>query len=109
MIFTDRISRWLPKPEKKFTADITYGMLASGSCFLSLGSKRWVLEDTVIHIDDSDVVKSSGYKFELLGIVRDGSANTSKKIFMKKDTTLQRPVFLQPAIILSVFSLGLSF
>ncbi len=33
----------------------------------------------VIHIDDSDVVKPDGYKFESLGIVRDGSESTSTK------------------------------
>ncbi len=33
--FSNKISRNLSKPEKKFTADITYGMLASGSCLLT--------------------------------------------------------------------------
>ena len=33
--FTNKISKHLPKPERKFTADITYGMLASGSCLLT--------------------------------------------------------------------------
>lgn len=33
--FTNLISRHLSKPEKKFSADITYGMLASGSCLLT--------------------------------------------------------------------------
>ena len=35
LTFTNKISKHLPKPEKKFTADITYGMLASGSCLLT--------------------------------------------------------------------------
>ncbi|MEF9917569.1 MAG: hypothetical protein RR746_09495, partial [Lachnospiraceae bacterium] len=35
LTFTNKISRHLAKPEKKFTADITYGMLASGSCLLT--------------------------------------------------------------------------
>lgn len=38
----------------------------------------------VIHIDDSDVVKQDGYKFESLGIVRDGSESTSTKNMYKK-------------------------
>ncbi|RRD88890.1 transposase, partial [Clostridiales bacterium COT073_COT-073] len=38
----------------------------------------------VIHIDDSDVVKPDGYKFEALGIVRDGSESTSTKNVYKK-------------------------
>ena len=35
LTFTNKISKHLSKPEKKFTADITYGMLASGSCLLT--------------------------------------------------------------------------
>lgn len=33
--FSNKISRTLPKTGRKFTADITYGMLASGSCLLT--------------------------------------------------------------------------
>ena len=35
LAFTNKISKNLTKPERKFTADITYGMLASGSCLLT--------------------------------------------------------------------------
>ena len=35
LAFTNKISKDLLRPEKKFTADITYGMLASGSCLLT--------------------------------------------------------------------------
>ena len=35
--------------------------------------RRWVPQEPVIHIDDSDVVKPGGRKFESLGLVRDGS------------------------------------
>lgn len=35
LTFTNKISRHLSKPEKKFAADITYGILASGSCLLT--------------------------------------------------------------------------
>ena len=35
LTFTNKISKRLPKPERKFTADITYGMPASGSCLLT--------------------------------------------------------------------------
>lgn len=34
--------------------------------------KKWCPAQPVIHIDDSDVVKPNGYKFESLGWVRDG-------------------------------------
>ena len=137
LTFSNKISRQLSKPERKFTADITYGMLASRSCLLTdvvdqlhenskkinivdrlsrhLGKgtpaqaassylqtiKKWVPETPVIHIDDSDVVKPDGYKFESLGIVRDGSESTSAKNVYKKGyhvteacvlTTISHPV-----------------
>ena len=118
--FSNKISGNLSKPERKFTADITYGILASGSCLLTdicdqlhepskkinvvdrlsrhleKGTpasavsaylqqvKKWVPVDPVIHIDDSDIVKPDGYKFEDLGIVRDGSESTSTKNVYKK-------------------------
>ena len=120
LTFTNKISRQLTKPERKFTADITYGMLAAKSCLLTdvvdqlhedskkinivdrlskhldKGTptkaaasylqmiKKWVPSEPVIHIDDSDVVKPDGYKFESLGIVRDGSESTSTKNVYKK-------------------------
>lgn len=120
LTFTNKFSKRLSKPERKFTADITYGMLASGSCLLTdvadqlhedskkinvvdrlsrhldKGTpakaafsylqqiKKWVPAEPVIHIDDSDVVKPEGYKFESLGIVRDGSESTSTKNVYKK-------------------------
>lgn len=40
--------------------------------------------EPIIYIDDSDVVKPDGYKFESLGIVRDGSESTSTKSVYKK-------------------------
>ena len=120
LTFANKISKRLPKPERKFIADITYGMLASGSCLLTdvvdqlhepskkinivdrlsrhldKGTpastadsylqqvKKWVPAAPVIHIDDSDVVKPDGHKFEALGIVRDGSESTSAKNVYKK-------------------------
>ena len=35
LTFSNKISRQLSKPDKKFNADMTYGMLASGSCLLT--------------------------------------------------------------------------
>ena len=35
LTFSNKISRLLSKPDKKFTADMTYGMLSSGSCLLT--------------------------------------------------------------------------
>ena len=118
--FSNKISKNLPKPEKKFMADMNYGILASGSCLLTdivdqlhepsrkinivdrlskhlakgtsedvLRSylaqvKKWCPEHPVVHVDDSDVVKPDGYKFESLGWVRDGSESTATKNIYKK-------------------------
>ena len=118
--FSNKISKNLPKPEKKFMADMNYGILASSSCLLTdivdqlhepsrkinivdrlskhlakgtsedvLRSylaqvKKWCPEHPVVHIDDSDVVKPDGYKFESLGWVRDGSESTATKNIYKK-------------------------
>ena len=118
--FSNKISRKLSKPNRKFTADMTYGMLASGSCLLTdvvdqlhedskkvnsverltrhlnkgipnaaLSSylhtiRKWVLNEPVIHIDDSDIIKPDGRKFEALGLVRDGSKSTDTKNVYEK-------------------------
>jgi len=118
--FSNKISRKLSKPDRKFTADMTYGMLASNSCLLTdvvdqlhedskkvnsverltrhlnkgipkaaLSSylhtiQKWVPDQPVIHIDDSDIVKPDGYKFEALGLVRDGSKSTDTKNVYEK-------------------------
>ena len=120
LTFTNKISKHLSKPNKKFTADITYGILASKSCLLTdvadqlhesskkinvvdrlsrhleKGTpasaaasylqqvKKWTPDEPVVYIDDSDVVKPDGHKFESLGIVRDGSESTSTKNVYKK-------------------------
>ena len=120
LVFSNKISRRLSKPEKKFTADMTYGVLASESClltdivdqlhedakkvnsverltrhlnkgipFAALNSylstiRKWVPKEPVIHIDDSDVVKPDGYKFEALGMVRDGSKSSHTKTVYQK-------------------------
>lgn len=33
--FSNKISRKLSKPDRKFTADMTYSIIASGSCLLT--------------------------------------------------------------------------
>ena len=118
--YTNKISKNLPKPAKKFIADITYGMLAAKSCLLTdvvdqlhepskkvnvverlskhleKGTsnkaaisylhdvRKLVPSEPIIHIDDSDVIKPDGYKFESLGVVRDGSASTGTKNVYQK-------------------------
>ena len=46
--------------------------------------RKWVPSEPVIHIDDSDVVKPNGYKFEALCKVRDGSKSTDTKSVYEK-------------------------
>lgn len=118
--FSNKISKKLSKSERKFMADMNYGILASNSCLLTdivdqlhepyrkINSverlskhlakgipdtaleaylsqlKKWCPANPVIHIDDSDVVKPGGYKFESLGWVRDGSESTATKNVYKK-------------------------
>jgi hypothetical protein len=120
LTFSQKFSKGLPRPQKKFVADMTYGMLASNSCILSdvadslhedikkkntierlsrhlandsselllynylKNISKWIPNEPVVHIDDSDVVKPEGYKFESLGMVRDGSASSSSKSIYKK-------------------------
>lgn len=118
--FSNKISKRLSKPDRKFFADMLYGILASGSCLLTDISdkllepskkintvdrlsghlvkgtpkealntylallKKWCPAHPVIHIDDSDIVKPNGYKFQDLGWVRDGSKSTSSKNVYQK-------------------------
>lgn len=56
--------------------------------------KKWSPSEPVIHIDDSDVVKPDGYKFESLGIVSDGSESTSIKNVYKKGYHVTEACFL---------------
>ena len=118
--FSGKISRHLPKPEKKFSTNMTYGMLAAKNCRLTdivdqlhedsrkvnsverltrhlnkgvplpalksylTAICRWVPDEPVIHIDDSNVMKPDGHKFEALGLVRDGSKSTDTKNVYEK-------------------------
>ena len=69
----DRLSRHLTKGTPK---DVLEAYL--------LQVKKLCPDQPVIHIDDSDVVKPDGYKFESLGWVRDGSESTLTKNVYKK-------------------------
>ncbi len=141
LTFTNKISRHLSKPEKKFAADITYGILASGSCLLTDVAhqlhepsqkintvdrlsrhlekgipasaaasylrqvKKLVPDEPMVHIDDSDVVKTGGSKFESLGTVRDGSESTSaKNVYKKGYHVTEACVLTRSAHPVSIFS-----
>ncbi len=118
--FSNKFSKKLSRPDRKFTADMTYGILASSSCLLTdivdrLHEKtkkvnsverltrhlnkgiptktlkaylstipKWVPDDPVVHIDDSDIAKPDGRRFESLGLVRDGFKSTdTKNVYVK--------------------------
>ena len=139
--FSKKISRPLSKPDKKFTADMVYGILASQSCLLTdivdqlhevskkvnsverlskhldngvpykalkayLSSvRKYVPKQPVILIDDSDIVKPNGYKFEALGLVRDGSKSTAdKSVFAKGYHVTEACALTDGAHPISIFS-----
>lgn len=139
--FSNKISKHLSRPDKKFSADMTYGMLASGSCLLTdivdqlhepsrkinivdrlsrhlaKGTtkdalkaylkqvRKWCPDQPVIHIDDSDVVKPDGHKFESLGWVRDGSeSTTAKNVYKKGYHVTEATVLTQNNHPVSIFS-----
>mgnify|MGYP000449969202 CR=1 FL=1 len=77
LTFTNKISKGLSRHLEKGTP------AKAAASYLQM-IKTLVSSEPVIHIDDSDVVKPNGYKFESLGIVRDGSENTSTKNVYKK-------------------------
>ncbi len=46
--------------------------------------RKWIPSEPFIHIDDSDIIKPDGRKFEALGLVRDGSKSTDTKNVYEK-------------------------
>ena len=66
--------------------------------------RRWVPEEPVIHIDDSDVVKPDGHKFEALGLVRNGPKSTYTKNVYEKGYHVTEACVLTKITIQSVFS-----
>ncbi len=88
-LLTDVVDK-LHEPSKKINVvdrlskHLDKGTPASAAASYLQQVRNWVPADPVIHIDDSDVVKQDGYKFESLGIVRDGSESTSTKNVYKK-------------------------
>ena len=141
LTFSKKIAKHLSKPDRKFTADMTYGMLASGSCLLTdvvdqlhehskkvnsverltrhlnkgafakaLNSylsliRKWVPDEPIIHIDDSEIVKPDGYKFEALGMVRDGSKSSgTKNVYQKGYHVTEACVLTKSRHPVSIFS-----
>jgi hypothetical protein len=141
LTLSKKFSKGLTRPDKKFTADMNYGLLASGSCFLSdiAGSlhetvkkkntierlsnhlatmddkpllinylktvRKWLPSNPVVHIDDSDIAKPGGYKFEKLCLVRDGSkSSNTKNIYTKGYHVTEACAMLDNGHPVSIFS-----
>lgn len=139
--FSNKFSKNLSKPDRKFMADMNYGILASGSCLLTdivdqlhepsrkinivdrlsrhlakgtskdalraylAQVKKWCPAQPVIHIDDSDVVKPDGYKFESIGLVRDGSeCSLTKNVYKKGYHVTEATVLTYSDHPVSIFS-----
>lgn len=67
--------------------------------------RKWVPMDPVIHIDDSDIVKPDGHRFESLGLVRDGSRSSdTRTVYEKGYHVTEACVLTQNSHPVSIFS-----
>lgn len=67
--------------------------------------RKWILDEPVVHIDDSDIIKPDSRKFEALGIVRDGSKSTdTKNVYEKGCHVTEACVLTKSAHPVSIFS-----
>ena len=88
-ILTDVVEQLHEDTKKVNSVERLTRHLNNGSSSTALKSylttiRKWAPQEPVIHIDDSDVVKPDGYKFEALGLVRDGSKSTASKTVYEK-------------------------
>lgn len=88
-LLTDVVDQLHENSKKINIVDRLSKHLSKGTSRQALGSylsliRKWVPNHPVVHIDDSDVVKPDGRKFEDLGFVRDGSKSTQIKNVYEK-------------------------
>ncbi|WP_077612028.1 hypothetical protein [Clostridium sp. Marseille-P2415] len=77
LTFLNKISRKLSKPDRKFTADTTYGMLASGSCLLTDDWNELYVQSCNGFMKQSNIVESlNNYEFRDDGIYLNGAKIT---------------------------------
>ena len=84
LTFSNKISKHLSKPNKKFSADMTYGMLASGSCLLT---------DVVEQLHE-DTKKVNSVE-RLTRHLNNGTSSTALKSYL---TTIRRWALQEPVI-----------
>jgi hypothetical protein len=92
-ILTDVVDQLHENSKKANIVERLSRHLASGTPISSLRAYlKWVRKvvpnEPIVHVDDSDIVKPNGYKFEALGTVRDGSESSSGKSVYKKGYTV---------------------
>ena len=76
LTFTNKISKHLSKPDKKFSADMTYGILASESCLLT---------DIVDHLHEN--TKKVNSVERLTRHLNNGTSSTALKSYL---TTIRK-------------------
>ena len=88
LTFSNKISKYLSKPNKKFSADMTYGMLAAGSCLLT---------DVVDQLHEN--TKKVNSVERLTRHLNNGTSSTALKSYLTTihKWTLQEPV-INPTI-----------
>lgn len=69
---------------ERLTRHLNKGTDPNALCSYLAQVRKWVPDQPVIHIDDSDITKPNGIKFEALGLVRDGSKSSSSKTVYEK-------------------------
>lgn len=90
---------------ERLTRHLNKGASAKAlNSYLSL-IRKWVPDEPIIHIDDSDIVKPDGYKFEALGMVRDGSKSSgTKNVYQKGYHVTEACVLTKSRHPVSIFS-----
>ena len=92
LTFSNKISKHLSKPDKKFSADMTYGILASESCLLT---------DIVGHLHEN--TKKVNSVERLTRHLNNGTSSTALKSYL---TTIRKWAPQEPVAVLDLSKLG---
>ena len=90
--FSNKISKHLSKLDKKFSADMTYGMLAAGSCLLT---------DVVDQLHEN--TKKVNSVERLTRHLNNGTSSTALKSYL---TTIRKWAPQEPVAVLDLSKLG---
>ena len=92
LTFSNKISKHLSKPDKKFSAEMTYGMLASRSCLLT---------DVVDQLHENSKKVNSVER--LTRHLNNGTSSTALKSYL---TTIRKWAPQEPVAVLDLSKLG---